>query len=262
MNIIPLRALGPGRWEADPDPRYWNMMGPWGGWTAGLLLEAVLAEGEAKGAPVSMTLHFMAGYKEAPVQIETRLLKGGRSLAFWRSEISQDGVTVAHAVVTLANRPTTDTFRDKAMPKVPPPEQVEPAVRAPTGMGPRFFNMCDTRGIKNYPFLTTEPGDTQSISWVRDVELRPLNYVMVAMLADLYPPRIMLRRAERAPATTVSMTVYFHGTEDEVAEVGTDYILAEAEGRHFHAGTFDHHAALWRQDGVLLATSEQLCWFK
>lgn len=262
MSVIPLRG-GPGAWEADPDPRYWNMMGPWGGWTAGLMLEAVLAEPGRNGSPVSMTMHFMAGFTEAPVQIATRLVKGGRSLSFWSSEVSQNGVAVAHGIVTLAVRPQTDVFRDKEMPLVAAPEDVATVQRPPgENMGPRFFQMCETKGIKNYPGLSGEAGDTQSIAWVRDVEHRPLDYVMVAMLADLYPPRIFLRRPARAPATTVSMTVYFHGSDEELGAVGDDFILAEAEGRHFNAGTFDHHAALWRRDGVLLATSEQLCWFK
>ena len=58
------------------------------------------------------------------------------------------------------------------------------------------------------------------------------------------------------------MSVYFHATPAELEAVGGDFILGEAKGRRFESGFFDQHGALWSRDGVLLATTEQLCWFK
>jgi hypothetical protein len=54
--------------------------------------------------------------------------------------------------------------------------------------------------------------DQASLSrfWMRDHPARPLDFCSLAALADVFYPRVFLRRAFRVPAGTVSMTVYFH----------------------------------------------------
>ena len=47
-----------------------------------------------------------------------------------------------------------------------------------------------------------------------------------------------------------------------LAEVGNDFILVECEGRVGGGGASDERASLWRRDGRLLATSEQLAWYR
>ena len=44
--------------------------------------------------------------------------------------------------------------------------------------------------------------------------------------------------------------------------VGADFVLQQAHGRRGADGVCDLSASLWRRDGVLLATTEQLVWFK
>ena len=51
-------------------------------------------------------------------------------------------------------------------------------------------------------------------------------------------------------------------TEAEVAEVGNDFILVEYEGRIGGGGASDERSSYWRRDGKLLATSEQLVWYR
>jgi hypothetical protein len=62
--------------------------------------------------------------------------------------------------------------------------------------------------------------------------------------------------------TTLSLTVYLHATAGEVAEAGRDYLLVECEGRVGGHGASDERSSYWRRDGKLLATSEQLVWYR
>jgi acyl-CoA thioesterase len=62
--------------------------------------------------------------------------------------------------------------------------------------------------------------------------------------------------------TTLSLTVYLHATAEEIAEVGDDFILVECEGRVGGNGASDERSSYWRRDGKLLATSEQLAWYR
>ncbi|RYF66969.1 MAG: thioesterase family protein, partial [Comamonadaceae bacterium] len=69
-------------------------------------------------------------------------------------------------------------------------------------------------------------------------------------------------RAKHVPAGTVSITTYFHCGTDELAALGTGYLLGRAVGQQFHNGFFDQAAQLWSEGGRLLATSNQIVYFK
>jgi hypothetical protein len=58
------------------------------------------------------------------------------------------------------------------------------------------------------------------------------------------------------------MSVYFHATPAELAAVGTDFILNEAIGTRGVESTSGQQARLWSREGSLLATTEQLAWYR
>lgn len=258
---LPLAPDGANRWKTRADARYWNAFGPWGGWTAGALLKAVQAEPAHRGSPVALTINLMSGFEQEEVLLTTRLMRATRSMEFWSVELSQAGEenVCAQAMVTLAQRRDTEHFLEIPMPDAPSPETIPPPPHG--AMTLAFGQMFETRGVKGYPMFPARD-DTQSISWVRNRIDAPLDHVMLAMYADIFAPRIFYKTGRPGPVSTISMNVYFHATEPEIAAVGHDFVLTEAAARRGGGGFFDHQAALWRRDGVLLATTEQLSWFK
>jgi acyl-CoA thioesterase len=58
------------------------------------------------------------------------------------------------------------------------------------------------------------------------------------------------------------MTVYFHAAAEDIAAVAGDFVLYEAKMRNAYAGFFDEISELWSRSGTLLATMEQIVWFK
>jgi hypothetical protein len=98
--------------------------------------------------------------------------------------------------------------------------------------------------------------------WVRDRAGRALDFAALAASADIFFPRVWVRRAHWTPAGTVSMTVYFHADSAQLAEVGSGYVLAQARGQVFRKGFFDQSGCLWSEAGVPLATTHQLVYFK
>ena len=246
---------GPRRWIAHPDKRYWNAIGPWGGWTAALLLKAVLAEPDHAGSPVAMTINLMGGLDDSPLTIETRAVRQGRSMEFWTSELVQNGQPVAMAMITLGARRDTVRMQDAVMPQAPAPETIP---TRPAGPIP-FLSKFDLKPVEGMVF-PIEGDNTRSVAWIHGQ--RTLDAVLLTALSDVFPPRILHRSKEMRPVSTVTMSIYFHGTPEELAEVGDDWILSDANARRFEAGFFDQHGGLWSRDGKLLATTEQLCWFK
>jgi hypothetical protein len=187
-------------------------------------------------------------------------LRKTRSLSFWTTELAQGDPNniCAQATITIGERRETVSFQPFGMPQVPPPEDVAPT---PSSVMMNFLSIFETRVIKGFPPIRTD-GDTQSIEWVRLGEDRPLDFLLLAMLADKFPPRLFYKIGTFVPQATITMNVYFHASEAEIAETGRDFVLLEAKGRRTIGGTFDLHGAIWRRDGVLLATTEQLSWFK
>ena len=106
-------------------------------------------------------------------------------------------------------------------------------------------------------------GDTSlSELWLRDDPPRPVDFCSLVALADVFFPRVWLRRAIQVPVGTVSMTVYFHADGEQLRGVGEGHLLAQARGRVYRNGFFDQTGMLWRQDGLALASTHQLVYFK
>ena len=81
-------------------------------------------------------------------------------------------------------------------------------------------------------------------------------------MADIFFPRVWLRRAQMVPAGTVSITIYFHASRAQLAATGEGYLLGQARAQEFRHGFFDHSAQLWNEAGTLLATSHQIVYYK
>jgi hypothetical protein len=253
-----LTPLGPQAWSAPSRP---GLMLPggrthWGGYALGIMMKSILAEPQRKGAPAAMTVSYIGPLQDAEIQVSNRLLRQGGTLEFWRSEVSQGGgAPAAHGDLILGHRKPTRRFGWLEMPKTPLPEDL-PTYNGPAG----FLREYEFRGEKMFP-----PGDGTSISsaWIRFKDGRALDYVNLAMAADRFPPRhVAVYGWGAMQNSTISLTAYFHATAEEIDAVGDDFVLCHAEGRSGSDSLFDMAGSIWRRDGLLLMTTEQLCWFR
>ena len=260
-DSIDLQPAGENTWTGEVDPNYRGFGSQFGGWTGAALLKGAMAEPEANGEPLSLSVLFTDAIGEGPFRISTRLLRSGARLQFWRSELSQNGKVCAHAQATFGVRRETTRFTDAVMPNPPPPDT--PGLGTfvpPSGFGAQYENRWTTPGPLDPNLDPTKPAS--SLVWQRDRPGRPLDVLMLAAMADLAPPRVMWKRKRPIMSSTVSMTTHFHGTPEEIAAVGNRFILSEVHCRRCEGGYFDHELKLWSPDGALLATSEQVAAFR
>ena len=89
-----------------------------------------------------------------------------------------------------------------------------------------------------------------------------MDKALLGMITDNSAPRAMYALGPTIMTTTLSLTAYLHATVEELAEVADDFILVECEGRVGGGGASDERSSYWRRDGKLLATSEQLAWYR
>ena len=257
----------PGQYQGQASQDYWNMVGPYGGVTAAALVQAMQQHTQCLGDPVSLTVNYAAAVGAGAFVIDANPVRTNRSTQHWMLTVKQADeqgqlqvVTTATAVTAL--RRQTWSTSDAPMPRVPPSAE---AMRVPPLVDAvEWLNRYEMRFVDGILPMTEDGAehDSRSLLWVRDNPPRPLDFVALAAVSDVFFPRIWLRRAKHAPAGTVSITVYFHAGREELAAAGDGLLLAQARGQEFRNGFFDQSAQLWSESGVMLATSHQIVYYK
>ncbi len=244
-------------------PAYANMVGPYGGVTCAVLLQAVLQHPARLGDPVVLTANFAAPIADGAFTVQARAARTNRSTQHWVVETrQQDEVVALGTVVTALRRPTWSRPEARPPADVPPPQDL-PALRK--GGLPPWVSRYDMRSVYNaFPeaFDGQEQPEARSVLWVRDDPPRPLDFASLASISDCFLPRIFLRRRQRAPIGTISLTTYFHADAAALSAQGDAHLLATARGLNYHDGFFDQSGELWSAQGRLLASTHQLVYFK
>ncbi|HXQ11632.1 MAG TPA: thioesterase family protein [Caulobacteraceae bacterium] len=257
---IPLTPVGRGRWTTLVGPEWSNPGGGlWGGYAIGLCIRVLESEPEALGEALSLTLTYAEGLPSGELDVRTRRIRQAGSVGVWEVEllpVGTDRVGV-HAIVTLARRPKTPDFAFAKLPAAPDPETL-PSPDTPNAAhyGAGAF---ERRALEGFP--PKPSGDSRSLTWARS-RRGPMDKALLGMMTDNSAPRAMYALGQTVMTTTLSLTAYLHATVEELAEVGDDFILVECEGRVGGGGASDERSSYWRRDGKLLATSEQLAWYR
>lgn len=252
-----------GRTSAD----YANMVGPYGGITAAQLLQAVMLHPDRLGDPVSFTGNFAAAVADGQFTIEANPVRTNRSTQHWTVTMTQAGddgtvAVVSTATVVTALRRETWGATDLSMPSAPAVDAIRHMPRIPSPAWLARYDMRWFRGAMPREWNDQESPDSVTAMWVRDEPPRPLDYPSLLALSDVFYPRVWLRRARTTPIGTVSFTVYFHVDDDTLAACGSRHLLAHAKGQRFFNGYFDQSGDLWSPDGILLATTHQIVYYR
>ena len=245
------------------DAAYANMVGPFGGLTAAVMLNAALTHPQRLGDPIALTVNFAGPVADGPFRIEAAPARTNRSTQHWTITQSQDGAVTTTASAVFATRRETWSATEATMPQVPAADTL------PRFDDPRFppwtrqYAMRFARGGRPAdPGAPAHERDSVCVVWTRDDPPRPLDFLSLASICDTFFPRIAIRRPVRTPAGTVSLTTHFHADAAQLAAYGTRPVLGVARASRFGLGYHDQSAEIWGEDGALLATSHQIVYFK
>ena len=265
-QALVLESTAPGLFRGHTSPAYWNMVGPFGGITAATALRAILLHPDRLGDPLSLTVNYAGALSTGPFTVQATPVRTNRSTQHWTVSIVQtdaqgEQVVTTTATAVTAVRRETWSLADVAMPSVPGPEGLDAYPPAP---GIEWFGRYDLRPVTGaLPRQWNGQGDSSlSQVWMRDNPARPLDFCALAALADVFFPRVWLRRAVHVPAGTVSITVYFHASAAQLEATGTGHVLGQARAQEFRNGFFDQTVQLWSESGTMLATSHQIVYYK
>jgi acyl-CoA thioesterase len=258
-----LVSAGQGRYNGQAPAAYWNMAGPFGGTTAAVLLKAAMLEQPGGVEPVALTVNYCAALVAGEFQIEVREVRSGKSVRHVSMELTQGGAIAATASLVCAWRRETWAHQPAKMPDAPPPDAVPPmdtGTRLPWLQRYEFRFVRGAMQLQAQPFAAPQPA--HSLLWVADHPRRPLDPLSLAALCDVFFVRVFQVRGTLVPAGTVTMTVHFHASAEEIAAQGDEPVLGVADAQAFGRNFGDQTAQIWSKHGRLLASTTQLAWFK
>ncbi|HEX6017971.1 MAG TPA: thioesterase family protein [Burkholderiaceae bacterium] len=260
---LALTRQADGRHAGTVPPPYWNMVGPFGGTTAAVLMRAALADQPEGIEPVAFTVNYCAALARGGFTIDVRTVSAGKSVRHVNVEMQQGDAIVTTASAVLALRRRTWAHQPARPPAVPPPEMV-PAMD--TEGSPQWLQRYEFRFVSGAWQWRALPYDTphgaRSTLWVADKPRRALDFLSLTALADVFFVRAFHVRGNTVPAGTVSMTVHYHASAEGLAAHGDAPVLCTVDAHTFARNFGDQLAQLWSGDGRLLATTTQMTWFK
>lgn len=256
-------------WCGATSDLYWAFVGPFGGATAATMLRAVLVQGEARGDPLAITVNFCAPIARGAFRLKVTSLRQNRSTQHWSVELTQgDGGALAFASVVLAERRDSWSWQSRPAPERPAFEEVAefPGIaRAAWANQYRFrfvTPMPDLTGAADKGPETDKPGPVETALWLADRSSRPVDALSLTAMSDAFFGRIFHALNRIVPFGTVSMTTYFHADSADLAADRSGRLYGTVDASIFHKSYGDQTGALWSPSGRLLATTQQIAYFK
>lgn len=242
---------------------YWNFTGPFGGATAATLLKAAIDHPARQNLPLAMTINYCAPVAKGAFEVIVSEKRTNRSTQHFAVEMKQGAETIATATLVFAARPEGFFHTSGTMPAVKTPEEIDPPkAKAPLAWIDRF----DMRFASGFPVMRGKDdaplGSARTEVWMRDEPRRKMDFVSLMNMSDAFFARPFHVLGRLIQVGTVSMTTYFHCDEADLAEAGDDYVLGVADASIFAKGFADQSAWLWSRKGKLLATSQQILYFR
>lgn len=255
-ELFALHARPDGRLAAPTDPRFWNQIGPFGGWLAGLALAAMRREVEPVFTPRSFSAQFFGAFMAGEIELEVRVLRRQRTLVAVQAELRQDGQAGVSAQALFAtDRAGPPALGGVAPPEMPAPSQID-RWHGLDGFA-AFTRQFDYRPAFGLPFAGG--AERTSGGWLRlhgDDTAWGAEHLL--LLADAWCPALWAASPAPVPVSTLSLNVVFHG--DAPVDPPHRFLAARHHTERVAEGYGDERGALWWPDGRLALLAQQALW--
>ena len=230
-----------------------------GGWVAAICARAVEMHPERTSPLVSQQVIYISGVGPGEVLVDVKLLRSGASTQFWRVQLIQNGAPVIAADMVTSNRRPTDLNYQLKMPEARPPEECDYLHREDSA-SPAWTTYYDQRIVSGVPFSVNEI--PEAVVWIKETDERPLDRISITSICDTPMPRTFFLSDELRMGSTVAMSTYIYASDEDFETAGSDYLLLRVDGATARNSATDSRVELWSRGGILLATSNQIGFFR
>lgn len=230
-----------------------------GGWVAAIAARAVEEHPDCAAPIVSLQMSYLSAVAPGEVEIRLSLLKSGASTQFWRAELLQRGAITNTADIVTSNRKPTSIDYQLARPETK--AMVEGIkLQAMPNMTPNWVATYDQYIVQGTPF--SDNGTPDTLTWIKQEDGRPIDRKAMIAICDTPMPRTFFLSDEMRMGSTVSMATYIYANEDDITAAGSDHLLLRVTSATVRNSATDQRVELWSKAGTLLATSNQIGFFR
>jgi len=258
---LQLTAYSPRCFEFQTNKDYWNFNSAFGGWVAAATIKGLHSSDGFRGEILSQHVQFISAVKAETIYALVTLRESKRTTDFWSVIVSgapTNGRTLMVAEIVAGSRRNHDLSYDPPLPEYKAPEDCIRMRNNP--MSPRWLDRYELMLSSGRPF--TKNPTPHSVTLIREDDLRPPDAVSIAAILDASMPRVFFVTDKARMASTLSMSSHIYASDAEIAAIGTDFMILEADSAAVRHGLSNEEARLFRPDGLLIATSYQTAVFK
>ena len=243
--------LGEGRWSAELDPAWSIGDKPHGGYTMAVVTRAALLAAD-RPHPLAVSAHFLRPPSFAPAEVQTEVVRSGRTVATVRSRLVQESKVCIEAVATVGR--ITDHEHEWTGSGPPAISALEDSY---AGQGPDPIGVRSRIDLRMDPatlgFTREEPGgDPRMRGWMRLADGADPDPLLLIVAADALPP-VVLELGHPGWAPTVELTFLLRGLP------APGWVQVHGHATALSAdGWFDENAEVYDSRGKLVAQSRQL----
>ena len=228
---------------------------PNGGYLLALAVAALRQAHPGHPDTLSATVHYLRpGLSGQPCRVDTRLLRGGRSLSTVQATLVQDGsarLALLAAMGDVSQAGSAPPPLALPLPQIPPPEQCPGRSADAQGVA---LPLLDRLDIRLHPDQV-RPGlarQARVSGWIRFRDGRPPDALACLLFADAFPPAVFGLLGMVGWVPTVELTLHLR------ARPAPGWMLGEFWSQDLADGRVIEDGALWDSKGRLVLQVRQL----
>lgn len=244
----------PDRYATTIEPEWQVIRGPNGGYLGALLLAAMTKRlGDGRRRPRVLTAHFPRVPQLGAIEIQTRLLRTGRSMTWLGAELYQGEDLCVTATAAFSTPWPSVNYAELSPPTVP---ALGEALHLPAAQLPPFAQNFEYHSTFGSPFAPSAAGAVGG--YIRPAAPIAYSPPVLTMISDAWYPSTFARGVTPVMAATLDLTVHFRDYAAIDALPLDAYALSVFRSRLAAEGFFEEDGEIWDSGGRLLAQSRQL----
>lgn len=205
--------------------------------------------------PVAFSTTFLAAAQPGPAQVETQVLRAGRSFSTAEVTISQGDIACVRHTATFADLDANSepVHLQEAPPELPEPEVCVPAVRAGFAERIHILDRLDMRiDPATIGWALGQPArDGEMRAWIRFADGREPDVLSLPFFLDAMPP-VTFTFGALGWAPTIAFSGHVR------SRPATGWLRMRITTRNVIGGLFEEDATIWDSRGHVVAQSRQL----
>lgn len=258
--VTPLAPLQPGPGSATFAGHVhpaWNIgANPNGGYLLALAAQALRQRTPSQPDALSISVHYLRpGLAGQACQVDTQLLRSGRTLSTCRASLLQDGQARLELLAAMGDLGDAQAMPAPLLslprPEIPPPEACPMRSAPAQGVNLPILDRLD---IRLHPD-EAEPGAAgraRISGWIRFTDGRPPDALACLLMADAFPPAVFGLLGAVGWVPTIELTVQLR------CRPAPGWLLGQFWSHDLRDGRVVEDGALWDSRGQLVAQSRQL----